>query len=205
VLPEGATSELRYVDWYSNEGDDVGAVEVSADGGESWKALSTRTDSASAAEALLAFQTEEMTPRLTDLTEFAGSEILLRLRYTLGAEDRAASTPFGWYVDDIAVTVDAFRELEVVDATSLLVEAPRGTRWYRARAGYDFDGELAFGPAGNVVAAAVDAVPPPAREPPPAAPEPEPPLPATGGGAALAGALLLVAGAWRRRGHDVTG
>lgn len=202
VLPDGATGELRYTDWYSNEGDDVGAVEVSIDGGESWEAVSTITDSASAAEALVAFQTEEMTPRLADLTEFAGEETLLRFRYTLGAEDRASSTPFGWFVDDIEVTVDAFRELDSVAAMSLLVAAPEGTRWYRARAGYDFDGESALGPPGNVVAATslVDgtAPSPGAGSAPPPAPEPEPaPLPTTGGGAALIGALALAVGARR--------
>lgn len=88
---------------------DYGFVQVSTDGGETWKSLSnentvsTTTDGAhpTVKENVPGFtgQSEGWTNQTFDLSEYAGEEVLVSFRY---ATDWATTNP-GWYVRNVSV------------------------------------------------------------------------------------------------------
>jgi len=102
TIPSVGTATLTFNDWHMNEGDDSVAVEVSEDG-RVWSPIWESTRSELAPDAALAFATEGMTPETVSLGAFRGKTIHLRFRVIAGGENRAGSTPMGWYVDDIRI------------------------------------------------------------------------------------------------------
>jgi hypothetical protein len=105
----------------------------------------------------------------------------LRFHYQLGPDNRAGSTPFGWYVDDITIVNDAWFDVSSTSATSLLVQGQtNGTRCYRVRTTYTINGQMVIGPFSNVVTAVTDLQGGPTPTPGPTA-TPGGPTPTPGG------------------------
>ena len=154
-IPAG-TTKLRFKDWYFNETDDRGLVEVSADNGLTWTAVLTNDRSGVADEATLAFADEPLAQREVDLSPYAGQSIKLRFKYVVGTSNFFAQTPLGWYVDDISVVNDSWAQIASAAGTSQLVAGrSTGTRCYRVRTTYTLGGQPAAGPSSNVVLATV--------------------------------------------------
>jgi hypothetical protein len=150
VPPEGTTT-LSFFDWHINEGDDQVAVEVSEDGGTTWVPVYQTGRSALAPDAAAAFESEGMFPHAIDLGPFKGKTIELRFRYSLGAENRAGSTPFGWYVDDILLETQNWSTMSEVRASKTRINRrvqKIGTHYFRVRAVYT---DFFRGPWSNVV------------------------------------------------------
>ena len=142
TIPGAGTATLSFSDWQMNEGDDAVAVEVSEDG-TNWTRVYESSRSALAPDAALAFEAEGLTPQSVSLSQFKGKTIQLRFRFIAGAENRAASTPLGWYVDDIRVETANWYDVATVAGTSYTRSgATTGTYHYRVRTSY------AAGPAG---------------------------------------------------------
>jgi hypothetical protein len=128
-VPAGATTTLSFWDWHVNESDDQVAVEVSDDGG--------------------AFATEPMTEHRIDLGAYAGRSILLRFRFSAGSANRAGSTPFGWYVDDVRVESQNWSTIATVTGLKHTVQRKvAATYLYRVAATYSAN---VTGPWSNVV------------------------------------------------------
>ncbi len=72
------------------------------DDGGTWDPVYTHNRSELGTGAV-SLATEPLFARSVNLASYGGQTIRLRLHYSLGAENRAGSTPFGWYVDDIAI------------------------------------------------------------------------------------------------------
>ncbi len=93
----------------------------------------------------------------------AGRPSSLRFRYEVGPENRAGSTPFGWYLDDIVLANDSWTDVATTAGTSMLITGQgAGTRCYRVRSTYTFGTEQAPGPFSNPVTINVASGPAPA-------------------------------------------
>jgi bacillolysin len=166
AIPASGTTRLSWRDWNVNEGDDVMSVEVS-ENGTTWTAVYTDQRSALAPEAAEFFGLESLFARQVDLTPYNGKTIQLRFKYFLGPENRAGSTPFGWYIDDITLQNETWSAVANTDGTSFnVVGRGTGTYCYRVRSRYVFGGVQAASPVSNVVSVTVApgvAPAPPAR------------------------------------------
>jgi immune inhibitor A len=165
AIPAAGTATLEFSDWSMNEGDDKVAVEVSEDG-TSWTAIYESSRSALAPDALLAFNNESLTPQSVSLTAYKGKSIRLRFRFVAGPENRAGSTPLGWYVDDIRLESSNWYDVATTANTSYKrTGVTTGTYYYRVRT------QFASGPAGvpsgwsNVVTTQVVYTPPAPQKP----------------------------------------
>jgi hypothetical protein len=142
------------------------SVEVSEDG-TTWTAVYTDQRSALAPEAAEFFGLEPLFSRKADLAPFKGKTVQLRFKYFLGADNRAGSTPFGWYIDDIKIQNEFWSAIANTDGTSFnVVGRGSGTYCYRVRSRYVFGSVAASSPASNVVSITVApgvAPAPPAR------------------------------------------
>jgi len=149
-IPATGQTFLNFKDWDVNEGDDKVFVEVSENDGATWTAVYLHSRS-EAGTGPVAFATEQLFQRSASLANQGGKTIRLRLRYSLGAEDRAASVPIGWYVDDINITVDDWVDAAVVSGTSSLQKKGSGTYCYRVNTAYQVGNETAVSAFSNVV------------------------------------------------------
>lgn len=104
-------------------------------------------------EAAPALASEPMTERVHSLAAYKGQSIKVRFRFQSGGEDRPASTPFGWYIDDIAITNDNWADLGAAMpvVTRTLVGQATGSRCYRVRSNYTIAGNPAPSPFSNIV------------------------------------------------------
>ena len=117
LVPADGKTTVAFWSLFQNEGDDAGLVEaaVATDGKPAWKKvaavkLETNTvggpyvrnycDPTHPAETA----TEDFEEIKGDLAAYAGKKILLRWNLKYGDENRAATQPCGWWVDDIAIT-----------------------------------------------------------------------------------------------------
>jgi hypothetical protein len=156
TIPASGITTLGFSDWYVNEIDDRGFVEVSADGGATWTAIYTTDRNAIAPDGAAALATEPLKRREFDLTIYSGQTISVRFRYYLGDLNYFFYTPYGWYVDDISITNDSFSTLATPSGTSYTVAGRTdGTRCYRVRTTYTFGAEQVPGPYSNLVSARV--------------------------------------------------
>jgi M6 family metalloprotease-like protein len=163
VIPEGGTSTLSWDDWSINEGDDGVFVEVS-DGGGTWTVIYAQARSALAPDAATAFADEPLFHREVDLSSYRGKTISVRFRYTLGPDNRAGSTPFGWYVDNVALNFANWANLASTKATSFLDQRPSGSYCYRVRSAFSVGGASLPSAFSNIVTTNVaSGVLPPAR------------------------------------------
>ena len=145
AVPKRGDLQLSYWSLFQSEGDDEGRVEIALDDGDpstepQWQAVDgtagffapVSTDGAHPDELSAALEN-----RTADLSRFAGKRVLLRFRYILGPDDRAASQPAGWYVDDIRLTSGTFKQVATTTATSATLTGRKpGTLAYRVRALY---------------------------------------------------------------------
>ena len=163
VMPAGGTTTLRFLHWYLGEGDDGAFVEVS-ENGTNWTALFSDFRSELAPIAGEFFGTEPLFVKQVNLTPYNGRTIQLRFRHFVGPDNRAGSSPFGWYVDNITIENENWTDVITTPNTSVLITGqPAGTRCYRVRTTYTFGTEQAPSPYSAPVTVNVAAGPPPNR------------------------------------------
>lgn len=117
VIPADGKTTISLWSLFQNEGDDLGAVEVALDtrGKPKWKTLTAYrlTPSGIGDEPQPGYcnpSHPEMTNTQTfeevkgDFAAYAGKQILLRINLRYGDENRWATQPCGWYVDDINIS-----------------------------------------------------------------------------------------------------
>jgi hypothetical protein len=155
AIPAAGTTSLTFRDWNMNESDDGVAVEVSEDG-TTWTPVYTNNRSDLAPFAADFFVAEPLFERQVDLTGYKGKTIQLRFRHFVGPDNKAGSTPMGWYIDDIVLKNENWNELGTTSGTSFDVTG-RGTGnyCYRVRSTYTFGSMTAQGPFSNIVNAVV--------------------------------------------------
>ena len=143
----GATLQYHYI--FQMEGDDKGVVEIaSAEAPNQFEPVDTIQapptsppdtdhricDPTNPAGTAL----PDWTAQKADITQYAGKEIILRLRLSLGGENRAASQPCGWFVDDIRVAGGTFRPIgESLEDRFEVRDRPKGVYAYRVRGVYN--------------------------------------------------------------------
>lgn len=155
-VPSTGITALRFSEWYFNEDDDKGFVEVSTDNGATWTAIYTnnRGQGDLPDVGANAFADEALTLQQLDLTIYSGQTIRLRFRFALGGSNVILWTQYGWYIDDISITNDSWLDVTNANVTSTLVSGrSAGTRCYRARTSYTFGSLVVPGPYSNEVSA----------------------------------------------------
>ena len=164
AIPSGGKTTLRFQDWFMAESDDGGVVEISTDGTK-WTKIYNNNRSELAPAAGEFFGTEPLFSREVDLTPHRGKTIQLRFRHFVGPENKAGSSPFGWYVDNISITNENWKDIATVDGKSTTVSGrPTGSYCYRVNTAYSFPTGLARSPFSNIVNVDVgEGVLPPAR------------------------------------------
>jgi hypothetical protein len=144
---------LTFWDWHINESDDSVNIDVREAGTTGWTTIFQSGRSALPDESGPSFATEPMTERKVDLAAWKSKTIELRFRFQAGSANRAGSTPFGWYVDDIKLVTEDWRQLAEVpgSTTSYTVnKTSEGTFYYRVAALYT---PFALGPWSNAASA----------------------------------------------------
>ena len=117
LVPADGKTTVAFWSLFQNEGDDQGLVEaaVATDGKPSWKRVANVKVEANSAGGPYVrnycdpthpaeMQQEEFEEIKGALDAYAGKKILLRWNLKYGNENRSATQPCGWWVDDIAVT-----------------------------------------------------------------------------------------------------
>jgi bacillolysin len=150
TIPATGQTFLNFSDWDDNEGDDNVYVEASENDGATWTPVYTHNRS-EAGTAPASFASEPLFQRSVNLANYGGKTIRLRFRYSLGPDNRAASTPLGWYVDDIAITNDSWFDAASIAGTSFTDHRTSGTYCYRVRTTYTLAGEEVPSLYSNVV------------------------------------------------------
>jgi M6 family metalloprotease-like protein len=164
ALPSAGTASLMFADWYMLEGDDKVVAEVSEDG-TTWTPVYEGARSALAPDAALAFQAESLTQQTVSLAAYQGRTIQLRFRFVAGPENRAGSSPLGWYVDDIRIEASNWYDIASVAGTAYSrTGLTTGTVHYRVRTKFGSGAVGAPSPWSNVISTAVDAPPPPPQK-----------------------------------------
>ena len=154
AIPATGQTFLTFFDWNVNEGEDAVFVEASTDGGVTWTTIYNHVRSAQVNDGAVAFATEPLFRREVNLAGYSGQTIRLRFRYQTGPEDRPASVPLGWYLDNIKVENDSWTDVVTTSSTSHVVTgATNGTRCYRVRTTYTLSGQQVLGPFSNIVTA----------------------------------------------------
>jgi M6 family metalloprotease-like protein len=152
TIPTVGATSLTWEDWTMNEGDDSVFVEVSDDNGATWNSVYTYARSALAPDAAPAFANEPLFPQAVDLAAYEGKTIRFRFRYFVGPDDRAGSTPLGWYIDNIAITNSDWTDLVTTSGTSFVDHKPSGSYCYRVRTTFLVGGQTPLpSPFSNIV------------------------------------------------------
>lgn len=145
-IPAGHSATLSYHTRYGMEaGYDFGHVEVSTDGGSSFRTV----ESLSGPDAPLPVSVNSG-ERSVELGEFAGNDILIRFRmetdgYTLGV-------PAGWWINNIRVTVADWANVATVSEPRFQVRGHAvGSFCYRAQTKYAAGSALLDSPYSNIV------------------------------------------------------
>jgi hypothetical protein len=134
AIPAGSTVSLRFDEWYFNEADDRGFVEVSSDGGATWAIVYEANRAGDAPAGQTAFLTEALAARTADLSGYAGKSVLVRFRYQLGPTNYFLQIPMGWWVDNISFQAARWDLLQDTDAVSAaLTNRATGSYCYRVR------------------------------------------------------------------------
>ncbi len=164
TIPSAGLTKLSFMEWYFNEDDDMGLVEVSTDNGATWTAIYTnaRPMGDLPDQGADAFATEGLTRQELDLTIYSGQTIRLRFRYQLGGSNFFAFLQYGWYVDNIRLENENFTDLVTTSATSFTHSGlSNGTRCYRVRTTYPGTVASAFSSIISAIVNQVTACPPP--------------------------------------------
>ena len=144
-IPDGGTTKLTFSDWYFNEDDDDGVVEVSTNNGTTWTEVYSafRGMGADTSVGATAFLDEGLTRRTIDLTVYGGQTIRLRFKYSCGQSNFTLFIQYGWYIDDIAITNENWTDVATTTGTSYTVtRRGAGTRCYRVRSTYTINSQL---------------------------------------------------------------
>lgn len=137
AIPADGDSSLSYWDFYINEGDDLVILEASKDDGATWDIINQSARSELAPDAAAPVATEALTYNLFSLAPYKGKSIKLRFRMQSGGEDRAGSSPFGWFVDDIKVESSNFRDLLASTPLTMAdIARGSGSYYYRVKTAY---------------------------------------------------------------------
>jgi hypothetical protein len=145
-VPSQGDPELSFFSLFQSEGDDQGRVEVAIDDGDTttepdWQPV----DVTQATMTALGQQdpaicdpsnpdtvNQDFENRRVSLAAYRGKLILLRFVYLLGPDNRAASQPCGWYVDDVRVQSGTFQPIgTTTQETFPVTSRPNGTYAYR--------------------------------------------------------------------------
>jgi len=159
AIPAAGTATLEFSDWHMNEGEDRVLVEVSEDGA-TWSPVYESGRSAQADGGVLAFADEGLTSQSVSLTAYKGKSIHLRFRFAAGPENRPASTPYGWYVDDIRIEAANWSDVGTTSGTSFTRNVTTGTYHYRVRTRFPAGPVGLPSPWSNVVSTQVVYEPP---------------------------------------------
>ena len=135
AVPAAGATDISFWSLFQSEGDDQGRVEVALDDGDpstplEWEpvdiiqAVNTSLggtdrqvcDPSNPSTLATGFEN-----RSASLAAYSGRTIRVRFVYMLGAENRAASQPCGWYVDDIRLQSGTFTEIGTTTAQSFEV------------------------------------------------------------------------------------
>lgn len=139
-IPATGTTTMKFSEWYFNEDDDRGYVEVSTDNGANWTAIYTnaRSQGALPTDGASAFANEGMTPQALNLTPYSGQTIRLRFRFALGSSNVVLWTQYGWYVDDISIVNESWVDVAQINGTgtSFTDHKPSGSYCYQVRTTY---------------------------------------------------------------------
>ena len=213
AIPAEGSTTLSYYDFYMNESDDTVSLQVSVDDGTTWQTINQGSRSELANDAALLLAEEPLAYNAFSLDKYAGQTIRLRFRIEDSGDNRAGSTPLGWYVDDVVLENNNFADLTTVDSIEATVAGrATGSYFYRVKTEYPAGPITLSSPWSNVIqldSVAEDPIADP-DSPTPTTPTPvggdEPPV--TGGGAwnpwalfALLIPMLLVRR--RRPGSDI--
>jgi M6 family metalloprotease-like protein len=164
AIPSAGTAVLTFSDWYMNEGDDKVAVEVSEDG-STWTAVYEGVRPAAAEEVALALLQEPLTPQSVNLSAYKGKTVHIRFRVIAGIDNRPASIPQGWYVDDIRIESANWYDLGATAGTTYTrTGVTTGTYHYRVRTTFGSGAAGMPSPWSNVVSTRVEYTPPPAKQ-----------------------------------------
>jgi hypothetical protein len=117
LVPADGKTTIAFWSLFQNEGDDQGLVEaaVATDGKPTWKRVAAVKLTPNSAGGPYVrnycdpthpaeMAQEEFEEIKGDLGAYAGKKVLLRWNLKYGNENRSATQPCGWWVDDIAVT-----------------------------------------------------------------------------------------------------
>lgn len=160
TLPASGTTTLSWLEWYANEPDDRGYVEVRSVGpGNPWTSVYEVDRALEADQASAAFASEPLAARSVDLTPYNGQTVHIRFRYRVGASNYFLFAPTGWWIDDIAIqSSDWFNMAPLdADATSVTLDGRAdGTYCYRVNTLYDVNNQTVRSEWSNVVTVRVD-------------------------------------------------
>ena len=154
TVPTTGDTEIQYWSLFQSEGDDQGRVEIAryapgtpADQLE-WQALDVLTPQPSSVGGAASPDicdptnpdvtlTQGFRQRSASLEQYQGKQVLLRFNYSLGPDDRSASQPCGWYVDDISLFTGTWSQIATTkDAQYVVTDRPNGTFAYRIKGIY---------------------------------------------------------------------
>ena len=164
-IPSAGTAMLTFSDFYMNEGDDKVVLEVSEDG-TNWDVVYEGVRPAAAEEVAFALLEEPLTPQAVNLSAYKGKSIRIRFRVIAGIDNRPASIPQGWYVDDIRIESANWYDLGSTSNTFFTrTGVTTGTYHYRVRTAFGSGAAGVPSPWSNVVSTRVEYIPPPAKQP----------------------------------------
>ena len=137
-IPATGTTTLKFSEWYFNEDDDRGYVEVSTNNGVTWAPIYTNARAMGDLPdtGANAFANEGMTPQALDLTVYSGQTIRLRFRYALGQSNFFFFIQYGWYIDDISIVNESWTDVAQTAGTSFTDHKPSGSYCYQVRTTY---------------------------------------------------------------------
>jgi hypothetical protein len=126
AIPGGYSSTLTFKTRQGLEaGFDFGFVEVSTNGGSSWKEMASYSGPGELPNEVFDGQ------RTVNLSEFAGQSIIVRFR--LESDAFNLGQPAGWYIDNITITNSDWTNLISTAGTSFVDHKPSGSYCYRVR------------------------------------------------------------------------
>jgi len=156
AIPASGETFMRFSEWYFNEPDDQGLVEISIDDGASWTTVYSNVRAGLTEDGAAALGAEGLVARELDLTGYAGQTIRLRFNFVLGESNFFFYTQYGWHVDDIALVNDDWGDLLTTEATSHTLSGQTdGTACYRVLTTYDVSGQAVPSRFSTVVPATV--------------------------------------------------
>ena len=137
-IPATGITTLKFSQFYFNENDDKGLVEVSTNNGATWTPIYTnaRSQGDLPDAGANAFANEDLTAQQLDLTIYGGQTIRLRFRYEQGPLDYFFFVTYGWYIDDISIVNDYWLNVASTAGTSFTDHKPSGSYCYRVRTNY---------------------------------------------------------------------